>query len=226
MTLEISGFSASKGDQQAIFFLSDENSDSDLSSPVIHVDHLIRAPEKIAALVLSQLKLNQTVYARNCEAKRIERSVAEEFLNNYHLHNSTQSGFNMGLFLKEELIAVASFSKGRKMNRLREDQRSFELIRFCSKSGVTITGGLSKLIKNFCEEKKAGDIMTYVDKDLSDGSSFIRAGFKKHSETEETYFLVNRTTFERKIIAKDAVYNEKDFYRTKNSGNVKLVYTP
>lgn len=219
-------FYASIADRCAVFFLSGENLYPDSGASVVHIDHVINVPEKIAALILSQLKVNKTVYARNCKLNRIDRIQAEEFLQKYHLLNSTKSSFNFGLFYKDELVAVASFSNGRKMDRLREDQRSFELIRFCSKSGITITGGLSKIIKNFCVEKKAGDVMTYVDKDLSDGSSFIRAGFKKHSETGATYFLVNKITFERTITKEDAIYDTKKFYRTKNSGNVKLVYTP
>ncbi|PBQ32356.1 hypothetical protein CNR22_11435 [Sphingobacteriaceae bacterium] len=218
----------SKTSKKIKFILAGKDFDSEKykEEVVIYEDQLKRSPEKIKALVLSKLQANKTIYARNCEVRKIDKETAVNFLENYHLMNSTQSGFNFGLFYLDELVAVASFSKGRKMNRLREDQRSFELIRFCCKSGITITGGLSKLIKNFCEEKKAGDVMTYVDKDLSDGTSFIRAGFKKHSETEATYFLVNRVTFERNMATKDELYDAKKFYRIKNSGNVKLVYTP
>ena len=194
--------------------------------PVVHLDQLIRDPQKIAATILSKLKLNKTVYARSCEIKRVDKLTSTEFLDKYHILYSTSSAANLGLFYKEELIGLATFSKGRKMNRLKGDQRSFELIRFCCKCGITITGGLTRLIKNFCDEKKAGDIMTYVDKQLSDGSSFIRAGFKKHSETEPNYFLVNRITFERIPAKKEIVFDSKKFYLTHNSGNVKLVYTP
>lgn len=193
---------------------------------VIHEDHLIRDPEKVAAIVLSKLKLNRIIFARNCEVKRIQKKAAEDFLDSYHLMNSTASAFNYGLFCKDELVAVASFSKGRKMNRLPGDQRSFELIRFCSKAGITVAGGLTKLVKNFCNDKKAGDIMTYVDKQLSDGSSFVRAGFKKHSETEPNFFLVERATFERIPSVKKESFDPERFYRSQTAGNIKLIYTP
>lgn len=193
---------------------------------ILPLDQIVREPEKIGALILSKLQLNQTVFARSCEVKRVDKKQATEFLDKYHIMNSTQSAYNLGLFYKEELMALASFSKGRKMNRLEEHQRSFELIRFCCKSGVTVTGGLTRLVRNFCTEKKAGDVMTYVDKQLSDGRSFVSAGFKKHSETEPNYFLVNRTTFERIPWNKEESFDPKKFYLSRNSGNIKLVYTP
>ena len=123
-------------------------------------------------------------------------------------------------------MALASFSKGRKMNRLHEHERSFELIRFCCKPGITVTGGLSRLTKAFCEEKKAGDIMTYIDKQVSDGRSFISAGFKKHSETEPNYFLIDRLTYQRRSANKDEKFDPDKFYLTRNSGSIKLIYTP
>lgn len=193
---------------------------------IIHLDQLIRDPEKVEAIILSKLKLNKTIYARSCEIKRVDKIAAIEFLETYHIMNSTQSAYNYGLYYEGELIALATFSKGRKMNRLKADQRSFELIRFCCKSGITVTGGLTRLIKKFCDEKKAGDVMTYVDKQLSDGSSFIKAGFKKHSETEPNYFLVNRISFDRMPVQKKENFDSKKFYLSRNSGNVKLVYTP
>jgi len=194
--------------------------------PIIYLDQLRISPEKIAALLLSKLKLNTAVFARNCDLKRVDKNFAKTFLDKYHLMNATQSAYNLALFYKEDCVALATFSKGRKMNRLREDQRSFELIRFCCKSGVTVTGGLTKLVKNFCDSKNAGDVMTYVDKQLSDGSSFISAGFKKHSETEPNYFLINKITFERIVTKNENEFDKEKFYLVKNLGNVKLVYTP
>lgn len=190
-------------------------------------DLIVTAPEKLAALIQSRLSLNTTVFARKCEVKKITKETAEDFLNRYHIMNSTQSASNYGLFFKGELLAVAAFSKGRKMNRLPEDKRSFELIRFCCKEGITVTGGLSKLLQYFCSEKNAGDIMTYIDKQLSSGQSFIKAGFVKHSETGPHYFLVNKKIFERVPFKnKEENYDQKQFYLLETKGNIKLVFTP
>jgi hypothetical protein len=206
-----------------------ENGKARFSLPLTIFNHsiIIHAPEKLVSLIQSKLGLNKTVFARNCIVSKLDKSTAEEFLDNYHLMNSTQSAFNYGLYCKDELLAVASFSKGRKMNRLPEHKRSFELIRFCCKEGITITGGLTKLIKNFCKEKSAGDIMTYIDKQFSSGESFIKAGFVKHSETPPNYFLINKKTLEKILVKSEGEkFDREKFVLTKNEGNIKLVYTP
>ena len=218
----------SKSEKSVSFFIADATFDFQKTKELasIPLDQLVREPAKVAAMVRSKLQLNTVIFARNCVVKRVDKKEAEDFLNRYHLMNATQSAYNLGLYYKEELVALASFSKGRKMNRLEEHQRSFELIRFCCKSGITVTGGLTRLIKNFCIEKNAGDVMTYVDKQLSDGRSFINAGFKKHSETEPNYFLVNSSTFERAPANRNDRFDDTHFYLSCNSGNIKLVYTP
>lgn len=196
-------------------------------SIALPIDLIATVPQKLVALVQSRLGLNKTVFARKCEVKKITKADASEFLDTFHLMNATQSALNYGLFYKDELLAVASFSKGRKMNRLAQHQRSYELIRFCCKEGTTVTGGLSKLIAAFCSEKNAGDVMTYIDKEFSSGQSFIKAGFLKHSETEPLFYIVNKKTFERSPLkSKDEKFNSATHSLQQTKGNVKLVFIP
>jgi hypothetical protein len=190
-------------------------------------DLIVTAGAKLAALIQSRLGLNKKVFARKCSVQKVSKELAEAFLDRYHLMNSTQSAYNYGLFLEDELVAVASFSKGRKMNRLPDDKRSYELIRFCCKDGITVTGGLTKLLNFFCIEKKAGDVMTYIDKQFSEGESFVKAGFVKHNETAAHYFLINKSNFMRTPVKeKDVEFDKTKFYLLESKGNVKLVYTP
>lgn len=221
-------FCFSKEDINLNFVLSGESSGFPEKPDfmVLHEDQLLSAPVKMAALIRSRLKGNKIIFARNCTWKKCESKTATDFLNTYHIMNTTKSAFNCALVYKDELVALASFSKGRKMNRLKEDQRSYELIRFCCKDGITVAGGLTKLVLNFCREKKAGDIMTYVDKQLSDGKTFISAGFKKHSESEPHYFLVDKNSYERIPAKKEQDYDPAKFYMSHNTGNIKLVFTP
>lgn len=191
------------------------------------MDYIITRPVKIASIILSKLNLNKTIFARNCSVQKIDKTTAAEFFNSWHFFDSTSSAYNYGLFHKNELIGAASFSKGRKMNRLQSGSQSFELIRFCCKSGVTVTGGLSKLMSHFCEDKKAGDIMTYIDKQFSNGDSFIKAGFVKHSETAPLYFLVNKKTYERISLKNESeTYDKKLFFKVQNLGNIKMILVP
>jgi hypothetical protein len=106
------------------------------------------------------------------------------------------------------------------------------LISFCCKKGISVTGGLSKLIKAFITDLHPGDLMTYIDKDWSDGSAYLKLGFKIHSETEPQSFVFDKSNFEKYQINKlpENVFialqsNNQNFEIVKNSGNLKLVYT-
>jgi len=194
---------------------------------IVSADTLYNNPEKILSIILSKLGANHRIFARSCEVKKIDKQLAEDFLNKFHIMGATQSGSNLGLFRQDELVAVASFSKGRKMDRLPNHLRSFEMIRFCCKSGITVTGGLTKLVKNFYREKGAGDIMTYVDKQLSDGSAFKNAGFRLAGTTEPNFFLVEKKTLIRTALKnKDIAFDHNVFYLSRNNGNIKMIYSP
>jgi hypothetical protein len=188
------------------------------------LDLCVSKKDKLIAIIQAKLHYTRKVHGRQCVVRRIESILAAKFLNDHHLMSFATGAFHYGLFDSAELIAVASFSKGRKMNRLPEHLRSFELVRFCCKEGITVTGGLSKLIKHFISEKHPGDIMTYIDKLWSDGSGYVKCGFRVTGEAKEQEFLVNKKNGERSYY-KGETYDPKKFYVTRNLGNLKLVYT-
>jgi hypothetical protein len=190
----------------------------------IALDQLVRREQQMFSIIRSKLQLNKKIFARKCDVKKINATYARLFLDAHHLMEYATSAFHYGLFSNDELIAVAAFSKGRKMDRLPADKRSFELVRFCCKEGITVTGGLSKLLKHFIKEKQPGDIMTYVDKQWSYGSGYLKIGFKSIGETKRQEFIVDRNTFERSNY-KGEEYDQRKSYLVQNGGNLKLVYT-
>jgi hypothetical protein len=194
--------------------------------PLLFSGQLHNEPVKVLGMLLSKLKLNRRIFARHCSYGKVAKKEAEVFLRQYHLQGPTASGFNRGLFYKGELLAIASFSKGRKMKRLPPGERSFELIRFCCKTGISVSGGLSKLVKNFCLEKKAGDVMTYVDKHLHEDKAFERAGFRFHSESQPSSFVVERSTLKRSPYNVTEKYDWQRFYLVPDQVNVKMVFRP
>jgi hypothetical protein len=178
----------------------------------------------ILSRINSLLGQNKRIHGRTCEIKLLDKNTAETFLNHHHVMGFANSYYKLGLFKKDELLAIATFSKGRKMNRLPEGRRSFELIRFCNASGFTVVGGLSKLLKHFINLTDAGDIMTYIDKDQSEGKAFLKLGFKILSETDPIEFKLHKNSLKR--TNKETIHFEEDYQLIKNSGNLKLVYTP
>lgn len=180
-------------------------------------------PGIILSRINSLLGQNKRVHGRSCDIRLLDKNTAETFLNRHHVMGFASSYYKLGLFKKDELLAIATFSKGRKMNRLPEGKKSFELIRFCNASGITVVGGLSKLLKHFIKLTDAGDIMTYIDKDQSEGKAFIKLGFKLHSESEPIAFKVDKNS--QKRTNQNITNHDIEMQVVKNSGNLKLIYT-
>lgn len=181
-------------------------------------DVWLSRPEQVLARIQSLLGSNKRIHGRKTAVKRISRPIADVFLNTNHLQGTVTARYKMGLFLGDELVAVASFSGLRKMN-YSESYRSAELIRFAVKAGYSVTGGLSKLISAFEAEFKPQDIMTYSDNDWSAGNAYFRLGFKQTGILKPQYFNLD-DNFQRSL-EKEA--NNNISPKVFNTGSLKFI---
>jgi len=167
------------------------------------------------------------IYARHTVVARIDKKVSLEFQQDYHLQKAVAGKYRYGLFFKGDLVSIAVFSGGRRMNDQPESYRSFELIRFCHKQGVLVVGGISKLIQAFQGDFSPGDIMTYADRDWSQDSSLTKIGFKKVGQTSPQQFWF--CDHERYTLTSSNQEAVKILYPTgypkSNSGSLKMVLT-
>jgi len=123
----------------------------------LHQDVWNRSPEIVRSRLRSKCGMfHQRIYARQTIVKRIPKAVYIPFLEDNHLWGATGAKYGYGLFLKpkngnedETLVAVATFSSKRKVNRAAHNFHSFELLRFCTKLETTVVGGLGKLTRAF-----------------------------------------------------------------------------
>ncbi len=181
---------------------------------------VVLQPSKCIAILKSKLGLNETVFARKCHVTKIAQSEGSSFAKQYHLLGPVTFSYYVGLIHEGELIAVAAFSKGRKLNRLKADERSYELIRFCCKNGYTITGGLSKVLHYFVKERNAAHIMTYTDNMLGEATSFEKIGFKRAEIKAPLRFSIDARSYIKLLPEED---NSKESYVFTNLGNTKWV---
>lgn len=92
-----------------------------------------------------------------------------------------------------ELVAVASFSARRHMPRTDgRRSRSHELIRYCSRRGESVVGGISKLVAAFAAEAEPDDIVTVVDRDWSNADGWRSLGFVTVQRMQPVTFYVGR----------------------------------
>ncbi|SFG76670.1 hypothetical protein [Pedobacter insulae] len=153
--------------------------------------------KRVLSRIKSFLGLNCTLHARKAVLVELDSTQAVNFFNDTHLQGYVKAKHYYGLLVNNELIAMASFSDLRPMKLKGVGYTSAELIRFASKDGFTITGGLSKLIKHFLKIKNPNDLMSYADRDWSLGSGYHQLGFELSGVTGPAYLYVELTTLRR-----------------------------
>jgi hypothetical protein len=148
---------------------------------VIHLweDQWKNKREIIESRLLSLLGKSIKIHGRQTVIRSVDTSIMLGFLGKNHLQVPLKARFRYGLYYREELVAVAAFSKTRPMVREGVNYNSSELLRFCNKNGCTVVGGLSKLIAYFINQQKPDDIMTYRDTDWPGGKAYHALGFEK-----------------------------------------------
>lgn len=130
---------------------------------------------------------DRTIYARNCSCKFIASSIARNFLEENHLQGPCRAKYYVGLFYRDELIGVESFSKPRFSKKEHFD---YEIIRFANKNGCHISGGFSKML-SFFRKMYSGSILTYSDRRLFTGNVYRNNGFIECEPTKPGYSYSN-----------------------------------
>jgi hypothetical protein len=198
---------------------------------LIHVwsDVYHNHPSLVGSRLLALIGKRERIHARQTTIERIDKKQADDFLNLHHLQQSAAAYYKYGLIHKDTLIAVATFSKSRIMHDGPVLYRSYELIRFASKQGTTVTGGLGKLIKHFVNEHHAVHLMTYADRDWSAGAGYEKLGFKCVEIISPHHFYIHPREMVRYyplrlpqgINEEEAIRN--GYIRIYNSGSLKYV---
>lgn len=203
---------------------------------IIHIWEDVWESEQdlVKSRILATTGTFKRLNARHCFIERIDKPTSDKFLNDNHLQGSVSVKFKYGLFLKpqyvekylanqdatKQLIAVATFSGGRLMKEgTRAGQRSYELIRFASLRGYAVMGGMDKLLKAFELEHNPDDIMSYTDRDWSDGRSYEILGFERIDTAEPQSFILDIRTFRRYSV----MVNIENSIKVFNSGSIKFI---
>lgn len=134
----------------------------------------------------------QTIFARNCEVRKIDKPTASAFLAQHHLYGAAASRYHYGLFVSRagkhsssfpigSLVAVAQFSAPRKWQKNQREYRSYEWVRYASLKQIHICGGMGKMLLHFIAQVHPDDVMTYAPAPY-DGAVYQKLGFKKEED--------------------------------------------
>lgn len=113
------------------------------------------------------------IFARNCKVSEISLKDKNIFLKENDFSGEDVSSVKIGLYYKNELISVMTFSKSQKNNNI-----EYKMNRFCNKGGCIVVGGASKMLKYFEEKFKPSLITAKCDRRCFKGNLFYKLGFK------------------------------------------------
>ena len=182
------------------------------------------------------------IYARKCDIRIIDNKIKSEFINKYHFYGDTsQHLVSYGLYYNDDLLSVMSFCKERYSNRHNTSEKTFELVRLCTKNHCVVVGGASKLFNHFIKDYNPDKVICYSDNDFFTGNVYNQLGFKLKSlgdksinyqwcnETESLsryqcmpYKLLNRFPQYETIINSNEIIVSKEKYIMEDLGYFRV----
>lgn len=147
----------------------------------------INKTDIVKAIIKSKLGINKKIPARKCTVKEVPKTLEKEFINLYHIQGFVPSLKAVGLYFNDELMSIMSVGKTRYTNKA-----DYELLRYCTKTDITIVGGGSKLLKEL--SKHFDSIISYCDLSRANGSSYKKIGFQEIGTTGPGYFWTDGNT--------------------------------
>ena len=147
-------------------------------------------------IVKSQIKIalgkvESRIYARECEVREISNKEARPFNNANHIQGHRNAKITYGLFYKDELVQLMSFSWN-------AHYEAWEIVRGCPGSNNIVVGGVSKLFKHFIREYNPDRIFSYCDYNKFNGVGYEAIGMKYIGETKcNKWYVINGRRYER-----------------------------
>lgn len=209
---------------------------SGISLIQIFEDEWLYKKDIVKSIIKAKLGLNATrIYARKCRVEKISHDIAKEFLNRNHLMGYKRCSEKYGLFHGDELMQVMTFSRGNKSRR----QSGWEIDRFSTKMGVTVTGGASKLFTAFIRDISPQEVISYADLRYGDGNVYSSIGMTREDDTSVGYWYfktndivrihryhLRKTTEENKTgMTEFELRDSEGYHRIYDAGNAKWRYT-
>lgn len=135
-----------------------------------------------------------TLYARQTEIKLMsqpdDKKLVDAFLERYHMDGKTPARIRYGMFYRDELVGVATFSLP--TTPVYKDGETLELKRLAFKSDVQVRYGISKIVAQLSRDfPEYNRLMTYSNNNMGHGNGYERAGFTFVKDTGAQLTFVN-----------------------------------
>lgn len=139
----------------------------------------------LISIIKNRLNLTKSIGASRCKLKIISSKDANKFLDENHLQGGCKQSFiNYGLYYKDELVFVMTFSKPR--NTIGKEETDYELLRMCSKINYNIKFGASRILSHFRKDFP-GSIKSFGELTHMNSSCYEKLGFRYIRTTSPGY---------------------------------------
>jgi len=156
---------------------------------IIHIweDDWILKKDIIKSQIKNWLGIsNNKIFARKCEVREVnDIKIIKQFLNDNHIQGYVTSIIKVGLYYNNELVSLMTFDQYEGRKKMKDGE--WNLSRFCNKLNTNIIGGASKLLKYFIKNYKCSRIISYADRNWSQGNLYYHLGFKSVQITKSDY---------------------------------------
>ena len=158
----------------------------------IREDHLLDQKKKEIwkSILLNKCGFSHKVHARKLQVVNLNgyTDFVAVFLENNHLQGPCPASIKLGLQDPKTGIvySIMTFGKSRFDKNI-----EYELLRFCNLRYHNVRGAASKLLKAFERAYKPQSIVSYANRDWSQGNLYKAIGFEYSHTTEPNYFYVD-----------------------------------
>lgn len=183
--------------------------------------------EQVKSFLKSVMGIHsKKVFARKCEIREVEKKIARQFLNSYHIQGATTFKIALGLYFEDELLGLTTGNEHHRQGH----SDIFVLNRLVFKDEVQIPGGASKLLKsliNYAKDNNYKKLISWSDNRYSQGNVYKQVGFDLIEELNPDYSYVNmkKNTLESKQSNKKKLLLKKGALGTMDNTEYELAKT-
>ncbi len=190
------------GDKNKSYHINKSNICKEQNIKLIHIfeDEWVYKKEIVKSRIKHSFGISDNVlYARNCIIKIVDNKTKNIFLEKNHIQGSSVDKIRYGLYYKDELVSLMTFSKERLVTGNKSSSNYWELCRFCNKINYSIVGGFEKLLNYFKNNNDFEKIVSYADCRWSgvdfEKTIYFKRGFDFIKKTRPSYFYVNKKDY-------------------------------
>jgi len=152
----------------------------------------------------------ERVFARKCKVIEVAPREAKYFFDANHLQGHCNAKVTFGLHDGDDYVAMMSFGMRRKIVNGKNEEGSWELLRFACKLGVNVIGGASKLLSHFEKIFNPKKLISFADRRWSTGNIYSVLGFTLDHMSELNYWYLDQSMSKRVYRYAFAKYKLKD----------------